>query len=102
MRIKPNTKQQFALIQHDETYYLYSVSEKKFAVRASNGYIQFSDTPASYVTIEKTDNYFVINFEFAHNFVFHIELKNALYHQIGSLFFRQLESYISCFRLGVW
>lgn len=55
-----DTKQQFALIQHDETYYLYSVSEKKFAVRASNGYIQFSNTPDSYVTIEKLDNYFVI------------------------------------------
>ena len=55
-----DTKQQFALIQYEERYYLYSVSEKKFAVRASNGYIQFSDTPDSYVTIEKTDNYFVI------------------------------------------
>ena len=55
-----DTKQQFALIQYEERYYLYSVSEKKFAVRASNGYIQLADTPDSYVTIEKTDNYFVI------------------------------------------
>ena len=55
-----STKQQFALIQYDKTYYLYSVSEKKFAVRASNGYIQFSNMPDSHVTIEKLDNYFVI------------------------------------------
>ncbi|MBO7231281.1 MAG: hypothetical protein J6V20_07750 [Bacteroidaceae bacterium] len=55
-----NPTQQFALIQHNKTYYLYSVSEKKFAVRASNGYIQFSNMPDSYVTIEKLDNYFVI------------------------------------------
>lgn len=54
------TNQQFALISYLSNYYLYSVSEKKFAVRASDGYIQLSNTPSSFVTITREDSYFVI------------------------------------------
>lgn len=55
--------QQFAFVQANEKYYLYSVSEKKFVTNNSNK-AKINYTPADYVTVEAADKeeYFIIKF----------------------------------------
>lgn len=55
--------QQFAFVQANEKYYLYSVSEKKFVTNNSSK-AKINYTPADYVTIEASDKeeYFIIKF----------------------------------------
>lgn len=58
-----STAQQFAFVQANEKYYLYSVSEKKFVTNNSNK-AKINYTPADYVTVEAADkeDYFIIKF----------------------------------------
>lgn len=58
-----STAQQFAFVQANEKYYLYSVSEKKFVTNNSNK-AKINYTPADYVTVEAADKeeYFIIKF----------------------------------------
>ncbi|MCI7273066.1 discoidin domain-containing protein, partial [bacterium] len=58
-----STAQQFAFVQANEKYYLYSVSEKKFVTNNSSR-AKINYTPADYVTIEASDKeeYFIIKF----------------------------------------
>lgn len=58
-----STAQQFAFVQANEKYYLYSVSEKKFVTNNSSK-AKINYTPADYVTIEASDKeeYFIIKF----------------------------------------
>ena len=55
--------QQFAFVQANEKYYLYSVSEKKFVTNNSSK-AKINYTPADYVTVEAADKeeYFIIKF----------------------------------------
>lgn len=54
--------QQFAFVQWNDKYYLYSVSEKKFISKSGN-FTTFTDKPGDYVTVEHTsENYFAIKF----------------------------------------
>ena len=58
-----STAQQFAFVQANEKYYLYSVSEKKFVTNNSSK-AKINYTPADYVTVEAADKeeYFIIKF----------------------------------------
>lgn len=58
-----STAQQFAFVQANEKYYLYSVSEKKFVTEGSSK-AKINYTPADYVTVEAADKeeYFIIKF----------------------------------------
>ena len=55
--------QQFAFVQANEKYYLYSVSEKKFVTNNSSK-AKINYTPADYVTVEAADkeDHFIIKF----------------------------------------
>lgn len=58
-----STAQQFAFVQANEKYYLYSVSEKKFVTNNSSK-AKINYTPADYVTVEAADkeDHFIIKF----------------------------------------
>ena len=66
-----NPAQQFAFVQYDGKLYLYSVSEKKFAVKDGQ-YVKFTENPEGYVTVEDADvaGYFIIKFNGANRLNF--------------------------------